>query len=380
MSKLHQLASTYAEECAAYKLLPNPSLLDAFNMATQPHNLIIKGNEKQNFHNRVKADSLFPIVTVMKPIALNITIIDLRYNDLQDDGATKLCDLISSATNLKELNLRSNSIGVQGAKNIRSALKNNSCLEILDISHNSIKTDGSMSLIELLFAPTKLIKLDIGCNEIDHDGVIAITSVLNLNNNTLQDLNLDSPIYHSVAQEMCIHIGKMLASNNGIRKLSLQKHKFRCDGLYIIAEHLLENTALECLDLRSNEIGVEGCQALGKYLTSGKCILKVLHLSSNRLGDLGAKAISGALESNKSLQILTLNYNRINDAGLCYLSEGIDVNSTLRCITLFGNFFGQKSLSLYNAMSTKRKDWETDFKIYTVDDHLDIAKIEVSIE
>jgi hypothetical protein len=33
----------------------------------------------------------------------------------------------------------------------------------------------------------------------------------------------------------------MLQSNRGLESLSLKKHNFTCDGLYVITEHLLGN-------------------------------------------------------------------------------------------------------------------------------------------
>jgi len=375
----HELAIKYTTECKLLNILPHQAILTQFNNSSPTMDLIIRGNDKINFHQRIQDTTLFPIVTALKPFAQQIIIIDLSYNQIQDDGANKLGDLIKDAISLKVLILKSNSIGPTGAKSLRKALKMVSTIEELDLSNNFIKTDGSMSLTKLLFTHTNLHKLDLGNNEIDHDGIIAITSVMNLTNNTLRELNLNSPLYNSIGQEMCIHLGKMLASNNSLKRLSLQKHKIRCDGLYIISEHLLDNNTLEVFDLSANEIGVEGCTAIGKYLTSGKCVLNTLYLSSNRTGDLGAKSLAFALESNKSLKVLTLNYNRINDLGLCLLAEGLDSNNSLLCLTLFGNNFAQKSMGMFAKLQGSRKNWSTDFQIYMVDSSFDMAKIDIQL-
>lgn len=78
----------------------------------------------------------------------------------------------------------------------------------------------------------------------------------------------------------------------GLQKLSIQKHKLRCDGVYIIMEHLLENTNLKVLDLNSNEIAFKGCEAIAKYLKSPNCSLESLHMANNKVSDYGAKALS----------------------------------------------------------------------------------------
>jgi len=144
--------------------------------------------------------------------------------------------------------------------------------------------------------------------------------------------------------------------------------------MYVISEHLLDNGSIEILDLSVNEIGVEGCIAIEKYLTSAKCILKKLYLSSNRAGDLGAKSMAVALEVNKSLQVLAFNYNLVNDIGLCYIAEGVANNTSLRVLTLFGNNFAQKSMGMYNKFQAERKSWLTDFSIYIIDGHFDMTQ------
>ena len=112
-----------------------------------------------------------------------------------------------------------------------------------------------------------------GFTEAAH-GIIALTSVLNWNNDTLEVLNIDNPIYTSIGQETAIHFAKMLQNNRSIKKLSLRKHGFTDDSIYTITEHLLENNVLQVLDLTANKISFKGCQALAKYLSQGEnCVL-----------------------------------------------------------------------------------------------------------
>jgi Ran GTPase-activating protein (RanGAP) involved in mRNA processing and transport len=65
----------------------------------------------------------------------------------------------------------------------------------------------------------------------------------------------------------------MLQSNRGIEKLSLRKHKFTDDAIYILTEHLLENNKLRVLDLSGNLISFRGCEAIAKYLCGEYCVL-----------------------------------------------------------------------------------------------------------
>jgi len=61
---------------------------------------------------------------------------------------------------------------------------------------------------ELLFTHDKLISLNLGNNKIDHDGIIGILSVLNSSNYTLEELNIDNPVYKTICQSVAIHLAK----------------------------------------------------------------------------------------------------------------------------------------------------------------------------
>ena len=132
----------------------------------------------------------------------------------------------------------------------------------------------------------------MGNNDINHDGIIGILSVLNCSNFTLEVLNIDNPAYNTICEATAIHFGKMFQHNLGIQKISIQKHKLRCGGVFTITEHLLYNNTLRVLDLTSNEIAAQGCEALAKYLKNENCTLESLHLGCNKAADYGAKAIS----------------------------------------------------------------------------------------
>ena len=121
-------------------------------------------------------------------------------------------------------------------------------------------------LTELLFTHDKLLSLNLGSNKIDYDGVVGILSVHNSSNFTLEELNIENPVYRTICQSVAIHFGKMFQNNVGLQRLSVRKHQLRDDGCHIMMEHLLENNTLKVLDLGANEISFKGCEAIAKYL------------------------------------------------------------------------------------------------------------------
>lgn len=302
--------------------------------------IILPGNHKYMFTNRITDDHLIVICKTLEKYALYIEDIDLRYNEITDLGARVLGDLIKGSHRLFNLNLMGNHIKSNGAQYLAESLKECTSLQTLNFNGNKIKTGGAMMVTELLFTHDKLSSLSLGNNKIDHDGIIGILSVLNSSNYTLKELNIDNPVYKTICQSVAIHFGKMFQNNLGLQKLSIQKHKLRDDGIYIIMEHLLENTTLKVLDLNANEITFKGCEAIAKYLKGENCMLESLHLANNKCSDYGAKAIAQAISANKSLIHIDMTYNDINDLGLTMFAQSLDRNSVLMSFKLFGNHFG----------------------------------------
>ena len=335
------LLERYLSKCKSMELEPHKAFvkyLEETEDDNESIDLVIHGNDKENFYFvcffiytvcnfnwRVKDSDLKPIVDVLEDYSIYVEDIDLRYNEIHDEGAQYLAQLIEKSERLLGLNLQGNSIDINGAQYLAEALKNCELLQYLNLNGNSIQTDGAMNITELLFSHKKLLELNLGNNDINHDGIIGILSVLNCSNYTLEVLNIDNPSYNTIWQSTAIHFGKMLQNNLGIQKLSMKKHKMRCQGTFTITEHLLENNTLRVLDLTANEIRFQGWEAISKYLKSDTCTLESLHLGANECGNYGAKAIAQALPINKSLIHLDMSQNQIEDFGLIQVAQALKI-------------------------------------------------------
>ena len=160
--------------------------------------IVICGNHKYSFTDRITDDHLIVMCSTLERYAIHIEEIDLRYNEITDIGARALGDLISKSVRLLNLNLMGNLIKSEGAQYLAESLKDCPNLQSLNFNMNKIKTGGAMMVTELLFTHDKLVSLSLGNNKIDHDGIIGILSVLNSSNFTLQELNIDNPVYRTI--------------------------------------------------------------------------------------------------------------------------------------------------------------------------------------
>jgi len=380
-----ELLEVYRIKCEENKREANrPFLryLEDINEEDDAIDIIIRGNDRLNFNYRIEDLDLIVICGTLESYSECLLFLDFSYNHIGDTGAMALARLIGGCPNLEGLNLQGNSIEHTGSQHLIDGLKQCPNLEYLNLSWNSIQTDGAMAVIELLNESTRLVELNLANNEIGHDAIIAISTVLNTTNNSLRILNLDNPRIVSIDQELAIHFAKMLYVNTGIERLSLRKHKLRDPGLFTITEHILDNTTLRVLDLNSNEISVQGSESIAKYLKGKKCQLESLFLANNQVATFGARAISQALSVNRTLLHLDLCYNNIEDQGLTWLAESLFQNPTLISFKVFGNHFEQRCLRLFHEFANQehQRDWNPDFVTYIVDDEVQMAKVDETLE
>merc|ERR1711879_770761 len=77
---------------------------------------------------------------------------------------------------------------------------------------------------------------------------------------------------------------------------------------------------IRLLDLSGNEIAASGLAALVKESNVLFIALEELRLDGNRLGDKGARVLSSALSTFKSLKKIDLKQNMMSSDGAKYLS------------------------------------------------------------
>ena len=123
---------------------------------------------------------------------------------------------------LKVLDVSHNNIGDQGAKPLSQVLTHTMTLQHLDLNHCNIGSLGASELAHALTINSSLEILRINGNALGHNGAIDIATALCINN-TLKELSLtgDATIGYSAASEILssFHMSKTTA----LAKLYLPK-------------------------------------------------------------------------------------------------------------------------------------------------------------
>lgn len=105
-------------------------------------------------------------------------------------------------------------------------------------------------------------------------------------------------------------------TGNVLRILDLSNSGLKCSDIKLLCDNLkVYPNSLEELLIAGNKIASEGATDLCKYLSSKTCILRVLDISWNTIGEVGAFEFSTAFRYNKSLIKLNIAANGLNDHG-----------------------------------------------------------------
>lgn len=200
------------------------------------------------------------------------------------------------------LNLEGNTLGVEAAEAIGEALKQHPELRRAmwrDLFARRTKTEVLLGLQHLahglMAADSQLTVLDLGMNNLGTDGFIGLDAILcSRSCYTLQELHLDNCSLMPHATDMLAH--------------SLFQ-------LYQSAMKANTPLKLRVITLGNNSMEIEGCSQLCEVFKVMKT-LEVIDLKQNDIFLEGVDTLADALAANLQLRIFNMNDN--------ILSEGLD--------------------------------------------------------
>ncbi|XP_052212877.1 leucine-rich repeat-containing protein 34-like isoform X2 [Dreissena polymorpha] len=375
MSDVHSTAYRYDAVCQELGVAPNPYFIKMFEREKEESvfeirdrmHLYLAGNNKLLTDKRLVDKDCVALFKLLQNNVF-VTSLDLRYNNITDEGIKSIAKLLEENSVLEELNLMCNDFGKDGAETLAKALQRNTGLRSLRVNGNKIGNRGGMYFAQMLQINATLRALDLADTDLTTESLIALTTVVN-NNRSLKSLNVNRPILFSEQEECTVHFAKMLKVNSTLEELHLQKFQIRDFGATRLAENLMENLTLQYLDLSCNRITRDGVKELSKVLKRNTAI-RHLDLSFNRLEDDGAMHLAEAIATyNTTLQVLDVRTNNIRGKGLCSLSDAMKMNPTLTKIFIWGNNLEETAaIAFANLLESGRLlKSNTDVQPYVVD-------------
>lgn len=159
-------------------------------------------------------------------------------------------------------------------------------------------------------------------------------------NKSINNINIaDYPVDNS--QIKSLHFE--LFNYNNIIKLLLRNSQINPEQSKLLADGFKSNNSLKILDLSGNNIGYIGAKHIADALVKNTGVIS-LDISRNNIEEAGAIFLANMLKVNNSLIALNLSNNNIKDAGVIFLSNNLANNKSLSYISLQYNNIGEKGI------------------------------------
>lgn len=168
--------------------------------------------------------------------------LSLRYHGIADFGARLLATSLASHASLTHLDLERNKIGVQGCEAIASHMilqpTGGAVLRTLLLSYNEVGDEGAIALAEVIRANRPLSRLTLKNNGINEAGLVKIGQAL-VHNANLQHLALfGNHFSHHTGEVFVDSLGQGGGAGAGVvpRQLSMDFRIYCVDETYLAAE------------------------------------------------------------------------------------------------------------------------------------------------
>jgi len=232
-----------------------------------------------------------------------VTVLDLRHNDIGDEGAKDLAKAMEqTGCCLVSLSLGHCGITDEGVKHLAVSMAKYSFLHDLDLKGNNIGPEGVEALTMAITHRPGLVSLDLKENMVGNEGAASIAAALS-NKNSLTDLNLSD---NEIGDDGALMLARSLTINDQMKRLHLNANDIGDSGALEFRRALQYNNTLMYLDLSRNAASKEIRQDIGKLL------------DGNRRGNRTKKLRQGQQNENLDCTgIVSGILTTISDHGMC---------------------------------------------------------------
>ncbi|XP_048873155.1 NACHT, LRR and PYD domains-containing protein 3 isoform X2 [Brienomyrus brachyistius] len=291
------------------------------------------------------------LASVLAQPATQLHVLDLRSNELQDEGLIQLCGgLRSPHCKLQELRLQDSGLTHLSMEVLSQAISDeSSTLATLVLDGNEVSDLGMDWLTRVLrSSKTSLQHLSaFDCNLTDAccEGLaVALLS----EGCSLTELNLSlNDLGDSGVLQLCEPLKFQGCSLEKLRLVNCQLSEVSFRELGGVLRS--GNSRLTALDVGLNKVGNTGAKYLWQALADNHCQLEHLDMEMINLTDGSLEDISAALKANTSLKTLVLKNNILTDASVPSLVQLINESRTIQKINLQYNDFSEDVFEIFET-------------------------------
>jgi len=155
---------------------------------------------------------------------------------------------------------------------------------------------------------------------------------------TLTAIDLE---HRGIGNRGCVALSLFVRSNPNIARVNLGDNNLGAEGVSALMEAMVASSGVSELVLSGNNLS--GCINIVADAIAAGQTLRVLDVSSSKVGDDGVSLLAEAVRESESLQSLALDQNSISDTGFSALCSTLDSNTSLKSLSVQWN--GIKSMA-----------------------------------
>ena len=279
--------------------------------------------------------------------------IDLSCNNLSTSDAIKIFKGMKDISKLETINISHNMITCEAADELATVLSHNNGLQIFDMSSNHFSSEGCIKIMNGMSNILCLKKLDISCNQITYKAADSIATFLShnskleefiLNCNDFQKSYLFKKIKSIKLTKLDVSfaflelddIATILMHNTKLEDINLSNNKLLSDGIIRICLRMKNILNLKRININNNRITCEAADDIANVL-SQNINLQELYLSNNYLQSHGIVTLLNRMSNISKLTHLDISSNKITDEAADNIAVFLLHNSDLKVLDLSNN-------------------------------------------
>ncbi|XP_070766995.1 NACHT, LRR and PYD domains-containing protein 12 [Enoplosus armatus] len=301
---------------------------------------------------RLTGASCEDLVSVLTSATSQLCALDMRCNQIGDQGFTKLCKALHSPhCKLQELQLQNGELTAASMEALSAALcSGQSELRKLNLTQNTIGHSGVEALCKSLQHPLcKLQSLNFFDCELTGACCPHLMEALMSEHCSLSELDLS---VNDVGQEGALLLCQALSRPGcQIQKLGLKRCELTQSVFKELGSVLRSGTSqLKCLTVGMNDVGDQGVKHIWDAVAHPSCLLEELDVEMTGLTDACVEDLCAAIRASKTLKSLELRNNSLSNASVPALIQVMQDSHNVQEMNLkYNNFSGDVFNMLYEC-------------------------------
>ncbi|XP_067448639.1 NACHT, LRR and PYD domains-containing protein 3 [Thunnus thynnus] len=283
------------------------------------------------------------LASVLTSATSQLRELDILFNELGDQGITKLCQgLHSPHCKLQDLHLQGCKLTEASMGGLSAALcSGQSELRKINLTQNQIGDSGVEALCKSLQHPLcKLQSLTLFDSDLTGTCCAHLMAALMSDHCSLTELDLS---VNDLGQEGVLQLCQALSRPQcPIEKLGLT----RCELTVLVFEELGSllssgTSRLKSLSVGINQVGEQGVKHILDAVAHPSCLLEDLDLEMTGLTDTCVEHLCAAVRASKTLKNLELRNNSLTDASVPALVQTMQDSHNMQEMNLRYNEFSE---------------------------------------